>query len=417
VHEPSPGYLGLLRDNPAYRRLWLGEVVSFLGDWFSTIALYTVVQDLSGSARAVAAVMVAKTLPSFLVTPIAGPLIDRYDRRTVLIATDLLRAASVAVMIAAAVGRSLPWLYVAVVLSVACTGVFFPARSAAVPDLVDDRSVPAAMALSGGTWSVMLALGGALGGVAVAAVGSIGALGIDLLTFLVSAALLWGLPRLPPREEGDAGSAGLIEGLRYLRTRPDLIALLGLKPALGLAGAPVAMVALIGNGVFAATAGPLWMGLVFSGRGVGSILGSLGVRRMFGDDPGVMRALIGVGLAAVAVGYGVGGLATGIGGVTFAYLIAGVGVAVVWVFSGTLLQQGSARAYRGRLFSAEFGLTMVVMSAAGWIGGEAVDRGLTALDVLWWTGGVMALPTALWAVAFMRGWAIAPAATPGDDVG
>ncbi len=177
MHEPSPGYLGLLRDNPAYRRLWLGEVVSFLGDWFSTIALYTVVQDLSGSARAVAAVMVAKTLPSFLVTPIAGPLIDRYDRRTVLIATDLLRAASVAVMIAAAVGRSLPWLYVAVVLSVACTGVFFPARSAAVPDLVDDRSVPAAMALSGGTWSVMLALGGALGGVAVAAVGSIGALG------------------------------------------------------------------------------------------------------------------------------------------------------------------------------------------------------------------------------------------------
>ena len=82
------GYRSLLTQNREYRRLWLAEIVSFLGDWFNTIALYTIVQEMSGSGRAIALVMVAKTLPVFLVVPLAGPIVDRFDRRTILILSD-----------------------------------------------------------------------------------------------------------------------------------------------------------------------------------------------------------------------------------------------------------------------------------------------------------------------------------------
>ena len=83
-----PTYRAVLAANDSFRRVWLGEVVSFLGDWFSLIALYTVVQTLTDSATAVAGVLVGKTLPIFLVTPFAGPLVDRVDRRLILLATE-----------------------------------------------------------------------------------------------------------------------------------------------------------------------------------------------------------------------------------------------------------------------------------------------------------------------------------------
>ena len=144
------GYGELLRRNRRFRILWCGEVISFLGDWFNTIALYAIVHELSGSGLAVAGILVGKTLPVFLLSPVAGPLVDRMNRRTLLVVSDIVRAVLALGLILAHRAESLAALYTCHVLMVAMTGVFFPARSAAIPQLVSEEELGTANALSGG---------------------------------------------------------------------------------------------------------------------------------------------------------------------------------------------------------------------------------------------------------------------------
>src|SRR6266576_6050260 len=88
----SVGYGELLRGNRSFRLLWLGQVVSQMGDWFDTIAVYTITLRLTGSTRSVALIMVARFLPSVVVGPLSGVVADRFSRRSIMIASDLVRA-------------------------------------------------------------------------------------------------------------------------------------------------------------------------------------------------------------------------------------------------------------------------------------------------------------------------------------
>src|SRR5262245_60557643 len=87
----SVGYIALLRNNQPFRRLWYGQIVSQLGDWFDSIALYALLQRLTGSAQVVGLLLVAQFLPSTIVGLWAGVIIDRLPRKLVMIATDLGR--------------------------------------------------------------------------------------------------------------------------------------------------------------------------------------------------------------------------------------------------------------------------------------------------------------------------------------
>src|SRR6476620_2435722 len=91
AHAPV-GYIELLRGNRNFRNLWLGQVVSQMGDWFDTIALYTIILNLTGSGRAVGLLLVARFVPSFLVGSLSGVVADRFNRRSIMIISDLLRA-------------------------------------------------------------------------------------------------------------------------------------------------------------------------------------------------------------------------------------------------------------------------------------------------------------------------------------
>jgi hypothetical protein len=82
------GYIELLRSNQNFRQLWLGQVVSQMGDWFNTIALYTIILNLTGSGRDIGLLLVARFLPSFLFGPLSGVVADRFSRRTIMIVSD-----------------------------------------------------------------------------------------------------------------------------------------------------------------------------------------------------------------------------------------------------------------------------------------------------------------------------------------
>src|SRR6201988_4873536 len=169
------GYVDLLRRNRSFRQLWLGQVVSQMGDWFDTIALYTIILNLTGSGRDVGLLLVARFLPSFLFGPLSGVVADRFSRQRIMIVTDILRALVVLGFLFVRRADQLWIVYVLTVLQLGLSTFFEPAKTAAIPSIVEDRELVAANAISSVTWSVMLTLGAAIGGLITGWFGNDGA--------------------------------------------------------------------------------------------------------------------------------------------------------------------------------------------------------------------------------------------------
>nr|MCS5544315.1 MFS transporter [Gammaproteobacteria bacterium] len=186
-NESSIGYFPLLKQNPSFRNLWYGQVISELGNWVNSIALYALILQLTGSGMAMAAAMMAKLLPMVIISPFAGVVIDRMDRRTVLIASDILRCFTVLCFLIVESREDLWLVYAITLFEVALTGFFEPARSAILPSIVKKNHLVTANAISGATWSIMLTLGAALGGFVVSLFGVKVAFILDALTYLLSA--------------------------------------------------------------------------------------------------------------------------------------------------------------------------------------------------------------------------------------
>jgi len=169
---PATGYVALVRRNVHFRRLWLGNLISLLGDWFNTIALYTLVSELTGSPFALGGVFLTKLLPWALASPLAGLLVDRFDRRRLMIGADLVRAVIVLGFLLIDEPGEVYLVYVLTTLQVVVTAVFQPAKSASIPNIVRTDELLTANALMSATWSVMLALGAASGGLVTAWLGT-----------------------------------------------------------------------------------------------------------------------------------------------------------------------------------------------------------------------------------------------------
>jgi MFS family permease len=252
------GYIELLRQNRAFRQLWLGQVVSQMGDWFNTIALYTIILNLTGSGRDVGLLLVARFVPSFLFGPLSGVIADRFSRRSIMIISDLLRALVVLGFLFVRRADQLWIIYALTVFQLGLSTFFEPAKTAAIPSIVSDRELVSANAISSVTWSVMLTLGAAIGGVITGWFGTDVAFVLDALTFLLSAALIASvrLPSRPTREKskltigGALGITETIEGARYVRHRPRVLALLLVKPAWGLGGGILTLLAVFGERIF-----------------------------------------------------------------------------------------------------------------------------------------------------------------------
>jgi MFS family permease len=400
----SVGYRQLIAGNPAFRRLWLGDVSSFLGDWFNLIALYTAVQAITDSKLAVALVMVVKTLPNFLMVPIAGPIVDRYDRRKLLLAMDWIRAACTIGLVVCHHAHSLTGLYAFAFAMVLCTGVAFPAKKAALPQLVPAEHISTANALTGGTWSVMLAVGAALGGLATEWLGVTAALLIDGITFLVSAAIFYKLPALAPPARDDRDKTSFVEGLRYLRRTPYVQALTCLKPFMSFANGAMVLIPIYGTVAFGPGGGALFIGLLYAARGFGAAVGSFAIRMIIGDQPRALRRwmvlaylLMGGSLLYLAQAGSLLHAAIGFFG-------CAMGSGSIWVFSGTLLQLEADAAYHGRIFSLEFGVTTLVLAASAFSIGLALDWGLSLEEATTLAAGLTVPPLLYWlaVLALMR---------------
>jgi predicted MFS family arabinose efflux permease len=404
------GYMALLRGNRDFRQLWLGQVVSQLGDWFDTIALFTLVLRLTGSGRAVGLVLVARFLPSVVLGPLSGVLADRFDRRHIMIASDVARALVVLGFLFIRDPEQIWLVYVLTVLQLAFSAFFEPARSAALPSVVAPRDLVTANAISSVTWSAMLTLGAAVGGPVTDWFGTDAAFVIDSLTYLLSAVLVWSvrLPRREPRPKRkltlakSLGVTDTLEGLRYVRRRPRVMALLLVKPAWGIGGGILTLLPVFGEKVFRLSLGAvggaaLGMSVLYAARGVGTAVGPVLMRRFYGETREQMQRTIGVSFVVAGAFYVLFGVAENFPLALLWLAVAHMGGSVLWVFSTVLLQSTVEDEFRGRVFAAELMLMTLAMAASNYATGEALDRFQISPRVVTVAIGVFfVLPGLLW---------------------
>ena len=402
IERHPEGYLGVFRRNPDFSRLFVGQVVSYCGDWFLTVALLGLVLDLTGSGTLAALLVVGQTLPSFILAPYAGTVVDRVDRRRLMIGVNLVAAAMALLALFARSSATLPFAYVAVI-GISCSVAFFsPASQASIPNVVRDDDLAQANILMGATWGTMLAVGAALGGLVTATLGRDAAIVIDSLSFIVSAVMLWSIRR--PFQQSRVRKEtpflpALKEAAHYARRRPAVLALLTSKGGYGISAGVVALLSVFAFDVFGT--GDIGTGLLYGARGVGALLGPFLIRRLGGNDARTF-SLIGLGAVVYGLGYALFAVTPFFALAATFVLIAHLGGGALWTISSYGLQRLVPDELRGRIFAADFGLVTLTISISSVVAGVLADAigptptalimGLLALlwGVVWtlWTRGV-----------------------------
>jgi predicted MFS family arabinose efflux permease len=400
------GYIELVRGNRSFRLVWLGQVVSQMGDWFDTIALYTIILNLTGSGRAVGLLLVARFVPSFVFGSLSGVVADRFSRRSIMIVSDLLRAVVVLGFLFVRRADQLWIIYVLTVLQLALSTFFEPAKTAAIPSLVSDRELVSANAISSVTWSAMLTIGAAIGGLVTGWFGTDAAFILDALTYLLSAALIASvrMPKRLPREKAKLtfnralGISETIEGVRYVTRRPRVLALLLVKPAWGLGGGILTLLAVFGEKIFpVGRSAATGIGVLFAARGIGTAVGPIVARRISGEGNKRMQVSIGISFLIGGTFYMAFGAASGFVLALVVLGLAHTGGSILWVFSTVLLQREVEDNFRGRVFAAELALLTLTMAASNYLTGELLDRfGLSPRAVAIGIGAFFLLPGIAW---------------------
>lgn len=365
----------LVRTNRNFRFLWFGQIVSQLGDWFNTVAVFSLLFELTGSATSVALMMVLQILPVAIVGPAAGVVVDRFDRRRIMIAADLVRGTAVLGLLFVTSADRVWLAYLVTALMVSATGFFEPSRSATVPTIVGRERLVAANAISTGTWSAMLAVGASLGGLVAATLGRDAAFIINALSFFLSAAFLWQLrvPARPAEGRAAAGLAGIKDGLAYMRAHGDVARIAFVKGGWALVGGALLLLTVFGDRVFrignSADAG---IGVLYGARGVGAALGSLIVSWLAARQQNLVR-LIAPAYFVAGAGYASLAIVPNIWVAAAAVIVAHIFGSILWVSSNVLLQMHVPDQFRGRVFAAELFALAVVQSSVSYLTATALD--------------------------------------------
>jgi MFS family permease len=390
--------ISLLQRNRDFRRLFLASVISLGGDWFLFVAITSLIVETTGRAIDVGLAILAQELAFFLASPPAGVLVDRLDRRKLMIVCDLARVVVCASFLL--VGLDTIWLAYPLLALLSVFGApFDPASSAATPNLVDPQDLPTANALSGSLWGTMLAVGAGLGGIVATVFGRDVAFIVDAASFGLSALLLWGIrrPFAEPREPGHEHPKMLdatIEVLQYSRRDHRVLALIGVKAGFGLAAGVLALIPVFGAEVF--DRGEIGVGALMAARGVGALVGPFLGHRISGEGHRRLFGAIGIALAVFGISYMALGLAPALWVAAAVIFVAHLGGGAQWVLSTFGLQVLVPDHIRGRVFAVDFAMitlslavsSLVASAIADSIGARASALIVGAMAVVWavvWT--------------------------------
>jgi predicted MFS family arabinose efflux permease len=362
--------------NRDFRRLWLAGLISDTGDWMLLVALPILVYQRTGSSLGTSMAFLIELIPAVLITPVAGRLADRSDRRTLLVAVSLCQAAALLPLLA---GAHLPVLYCVIALQAALASLFDPAKNAVLPTLVAEDQLVAANSLIGLNQNLGRLVGAALGGAALVAGGLSAIVVGDAASFLFSAVLIWGVrpakaaaPRSdapPPRPGGRPFARGSVR--------------------VGLA---VTAITAVGQGLFIVLfvvfvdrnlhGNAAENGLLRAVQAIGAIAGGLVLTRATRVRAGRLVGLACLVFAAVAA------LTWNLPHATtaepvYAALFICSGIPGIAMLSGLIssLQQATTDGERGHVFAA-FGAAFALGQAVGMIAAGILGDRLGAVPLL-----------------------------------
>jgi len=380
-------YLRVIR-RPRYFPLWLGQIISNLGDTLNYVALVVLVFRLSQSGVAVSALVLAEIVPTLALGPIAGVVIDRVDRQRLLIVVDSVRALLVLVL---AVTHILGLVYLLAALLAVGSTLFNPALQAVVPALLTEEERLAANSVAWSSGRLVQIVGASVAGGLIAWGGTTPAFLVNAASFAFSAIMLARLS-IPPRRDSPSQAGGLgawasdvREGLDYARRDPFVARLLPVQALTSLAtGATSALLVVLASAHLHLTAGDF--GWLLTAIGVGALLGPflsnwltggryLDVRLLF--VPYLIR-----GTGDIALG-----LVVGLPWALVILFVYGLNTSTGMVASTTILQTVIPDRVRGRVFTL-LDVTWAAMRLASLgLGGLLADRiGISAVYVV---GGLL----------------------------
>jgi predicted MFS family arabinose efflux permease len=350
----------VLRTNRDLRLLFVAQNLSFMGDWFTFVALAGLVQDVTGSKFLVSLLLVAFSLPSFLASPIGGPVADRYDRRKVLIIVSILQAVAATGLLF--IGDSRIWIAFVAQGSIAALAAFVrPALEAAIPNLArNPEELRQANAVFGSSWGVMLAVGAGIGGIFSQAFGREAAFIADIATFLIATGLI-ALVTRPMQEARTKTKSRRIhpirdmgEALHLAKSDPAIMSLLMSKMTFAVGAGVVSQLAVYAADSF--NSGDAGRGLMLGLRGLGSALGPLVAARFVKDD--LSRVILVCGISGL--GFAGGYLAAAASPILIIAAIfiglAHLGGGAQWTLSTYGLQMRCPDEMRGRVLAGDFAL-------------------------------------------------------------
>jgi MFS family permease len=335
-----------LRESREFRLLYFGQVISYLGSQMTVVAAPYQVYLLTHSSLMVGLLGLAALVPLILGSLYGGALADAYDRRTVLLAAQVLvGVTSLGLALNAMQAHPQVWLvFVLTVLQAAFAGLDRPTRNAATPGLVGARNLPAALALNQLLLQLGVVVGPAAGGLLIARVSIAAAYWVDTITFSAAIVTLLMMHAMPPEGGGTKASlASIWEGFEFLRGRQALQGTFIIDINAMVFGMPRALFPAIGTSL----GGPIAVGLLYAAPGAGAMIGAATsgwVGRVDRQGRAVVIAVILWGASIAAFGF-----ANWLPLALLLLAIAGAADVISAVFRNTILQLSVVDRLRGRL--------------------------------------------------------------------
>lgn len=385
---------------PAFRNLFLATLGSSFGTLLAAVALAIDVKDKTSSSPYsgvwVAAVLIVEFLPTIIVGLLLGPLLDRLERRSLMVAADALR---VGVFAALPFAPNAATIVALAFVAGLATGFFRPAVYAGVPNLVPDEELPAANALLQTVENLSWAIGPLVGGILTAAAGPSAAYLINAVSFVISMLLVLRIPadllqseRPLSRGHWNDLTDGFRAALRSASMRSVLVAW-GIA-SLAMGAATVSEIFLAKNTF---SAGDFGYGLLYAAIGCGLVLGSFASPAAFARWG--VAPVYGVSLALVGVGYFGAGVSPNVWVAAACCVVSGVGNGAAIVCNALLVQRGTFDVLRGRALTFVMSSTYVLVGVGEVLGGVLVHH--TGPRWIWAVAGGALL------VAGLAGWLMA----------
>lgn len=376
------GYLELIRTNHAFRRLWSASVISMLGEWFNTIALFLLIFQYTESEFFLGLLFTMRMLCFAAFQPFGGLLADRLNRKTIMVWTNIIQVGLALCFLFIDGKNHIVWIYILTGAMMIMHGMYVTAERAALPNIVPAEHLATANALDAASWSTALCLGAMLGGIVVEIWGTDAAFIIDAVTFAFGAYLLRNLnipQTIDDEMKGPLVSTALTNiknGWKRIISEKRLLRIVFAKSSWNIAGGGLA-------GVFLVVAGSdldgfgmaLGFGIFFFARGVGTGIGPIAARALLTNEE---RWPVMVGLLVMLSGafYFLVGWTLGmsifltIPLVMLAHAASGAN----WVLSTILTQKWVEDEVRGRVFSMDMLLMSIAFSISSATAGYLLEK-------------------------------------------